>query len=58
MPMDIRLRDRVEMTKPHPCGEKIFEITRVGMDVKLRCTGCEMGIRDRRGLRRGDLRFL
>ena len=40
MPMDIRLRDRVEMKKPHPCGEKIFEITRVGMDVKLRCTGC------------------
>ena len=29
MPMDIRLRDRVEMKKPHPCGEKIFEITRV-----------------------------
>ena len=28
------------MKKPHPCGEKIFEITRVGMDVKLRCTGC------------------
>ena len=40
MPMDIRLRDKVEMKKPHPCGEKIFEITRVGMDVKLRCTGC------------------
>ena len=40
MPMDIRLRDRVEMKKPHPCGEKILEITRVGMDVKLRCTGC------------------
>ena len=40
MPMDIRLRDRVEMKKQHPCGEKIFEITRVGMDVKLRCTSC------------------
>jgi len=22
--MDIRLRDRVEMKKPHPCGEKIM----------------------------------
>ena len=40
MPMDIRLRDRVEMKKPHPYGEKIFEISRVGTDVKLRCTGC------------------
>ena len=28
------------MKKPHPGGEKILEITRVGMDVKLRCTGC------------------
>ena len=27
MPMDIRLRARVAMKKPHPCGEKIFEIT-------------------------------
>ena len=51
MPMDIRLRDRVEMKKPHPCGEKIFEITRVGMDVKLRCTGCRAP-RQRRALKR------
>ena len=57
MPMDIRLRDRVEMKKPHPCGEKIFEITRVGMDVKLRCTGCGHEVmlprpRQRRALKR------
>ena len=35
-----KVGDIVKMKKPHPCGEKIFEITRVGMDVKLRCTGC------------------
>ena len=40
MPMDLRLNDRVEMKKQHPCGEKIFQITRVGMDIKLRCEGC------------------
>lgn len=38
--MDLKLGDRVEMKKQHPCGEKIFTITRVGMDIKLKCTGC------------------
>lgn len=38
--MDLRLNDRVEMKKQHPCGEKVFVITRVGMDIKLKCTGC------------------
>ena len=40
MPMDLRLNDRVEMKKPHPCGERVWIVTRVGMDVKLRCTRC------------------
>ena len=38
--MDLRLGDRVEMKKPHPCGEKVFTVTRVGMDIKLKCAGC------------------
>ncbi len=38
--MDLKLGDRVEMKKPHPCGAKVFTITRVGMDIKLRCSGC------------------
>lgn len=38
--MDLRLGDKVEMKKPHPCGGKVFTITRVGMDIKLKCTGC------------------
>ena len=38
--MELRLGDKVEMKKPHPCGEKVFTITRVGMDIKLKCTGC------------------
>ena len=37
---DLRLGDRVEMKKPHPCGEKVFTITRVGMDIKIKCTLC------------------
>ena len=32
--------DILEMKKQHPCGEKVFIITRVGMDIKLKCAGC------------------
>ena len=38
--MDLKLDDLVEMKKPHPCGERIWRITRVGMDIKLKCTRC------------------
>ena len=34
------LGDIVEMKKQHPCGEKNFEVTRVGADVKIKCVGC------------------
>ena len=39
--MDLKLNQKVEMKKSHPCGSKIWTILRVGMDIKLRCTGCE-----------------
>ena len=38
--MDLRLNDIVEMKKPHPCGEKLWLVTRVGMDIKLKCRRC------------------
>ncbi len=38
--MDLRLRQVVELKKPHPCGSVRWEILRVGMDIKLRCLGC------------------
>ena len=28
------------MKKPHPCGEHRFTVGRVGMDFRIRCTGC------------------
>ncbi len=30
----------VRLKKPHPCGANAWEIMHLGMDVKLRCTGC------------------
>ena len=38
--MKVNVGDRVEMKKPHPCGCKEFEILRIGMDFKIRCTNC------------------
>lgn len=38
--MDLKLQQQVELKKCHPCGSKIWIIMRVGMDIKLRCTGC------------------
>ena len=32
--------DRVQVKKPHPCGSKIWEILRLGADVRLKCEGC------------------
>ncbi|MBQ6865141.1 MAG: DUF951 domain-containing protein [Clostridia bacterium] len=38
--MDVRINDILEMKKNHPCGTKTFLVLRVGMDFRLRCTGC------------------
>lgn len=38
--MDIRTGDILEMKKQHPCGNKLFEVLRIGMDFKIKCTAC------------------
>ena len=38
--MDLRLQQKVELKKQHPCGSKVWTILRVGMDIKMRCSGC------------------
>jgi len=38
--MDIAVGDRLLMKKPHPCGTREFLVLRIGMDFKIRCTGC------------------
>ena len=37
----IELHDRAILKKPHACGENLWEIVRVGADVKLKCLGCQ-----------------
>ena len=38
--MDIAVGDTILTRKQHPCGASSFEVLRVGMDFKIRCTGC------------------
>lgn len=38
--MDIRIGDRLTLKKPHPCGGRVWEVTRIGADFKLRCETC------------------
>lgn len=39
--MEYNIGDIVRTKKPHPCGCKLWELTRVGVDFKLKCTKCE-----------------
>ncbi len=38
--MDVRLGDVLQMKKAHPCGGREWDVLRVGMDFRLRCTTC------------------
>jgi len=39
-----QLHDVVMMKKPHPCGVNEMEIIRMGMDIRIKCTGCKHSI--------------
>ena len=32
--------DLVELKKPHPCGNSLFKILRIGSDARVICQGC------------------
>lgn len=44
MPLRIEVGDEIITKKSHPCGSNKFEITRVGMDFRIKCTKCEKEI--------------
>ena len=39
--IDFKIGDIIKMKKTHPCGTNAWEIKRVRMDIRLRCTGCD-----------------
>lgn len=41
--MDIQVSDTLNMKKMHPCkkqGSDCFEVLRIGMDIRVKCMGC------------------
>lgn len=35
------LNDVVEMKKAHPCGTNRWKVVRMGMDIRIKCEGCD-----------------
>lgn len=40
MSVSFSLNDNVIMKKQHACGENLWTITRVGVDIKIKCCNC------------------
>lgn len=40
MEKEYSLGTKVIMKKQHPCGTNLFEIVRVGADIKIKCVNC------------------
>ena len=40
MAVTYNLNDKVIMKKPHACGTNEWMITRVGVDIKIKCNNC------------------
>ena len=38
--LKICVGDILDLKKPHPCGNKLFKVLRVGSDVRIVCQGC------------------
>ena len=38
--LKISVGDMLELKKPHPCGNKMFKVLRVGSDVRIVCQSC------------------
>ena len=41
---DYKLGSIVIMKKQHPCGENLWEVIRVGADIKIKCSKCGRSI--------------
>jgi hypothetical protein len=39
--MDIRVGDIVRLRKKHPCGNEEWEVVRTGIDIRIKCLGCQ-----------------
>lgn len=44
MMQDYKLGSVVIMKKSHPCGENLWDVIRVGADIKIKCKKCGRSI--------------
>lgn len=44
MNKDYKIGSKVIMKKGHPCGTNLWEITRMGVDIKIKCVNCNRTI--------------
>lgn len=57
--LELRVGDRLALAKPHPCGSREWQVSRLGADIGLVCEGCGRRIfLERRELERRFRRFL
>lgn len=41
---EYQLNDIVELKKAHPCGENRWKVIRLGMDIRIKCLGCDHSV--------------
>ena len=40
MVLGLKIGDVLQMKKPHPCGESLWTVTRMGADIGMNCQKC------------------
>lgn len=38
--LELRLGDQLELMRPHPCGDRRWQVVRLGADIGLVCLRC------------------
>ena len=41
MVLGLKIGDVLQMKKPHPCGESLWTVTRLGADIGMNCHKCD-----------------
>ena len=37
---DLLIGSKIELKKVHPCGTNLWEVVRLGADIKIKCQNC------------------
>ena len=56
--MDIKPGDVIRLRKKHPCGSDKWEVVRTGIDIRMKCLGCQRQILVERVILEGKIKAL